>query len=62
MNKESDKKVNDSWHLDEEIRRRRLREDARRPMSVNLAETIALSEFVSSFAGSAWQAKKTGGS
>jgi hypothetical protein len=27
----------------EAVRRRRLREDARRPLSVNLAETIALS-------------------
>jgi hypothetical protein len=46
----------DSWSPDEAVRRRRLREDARRPMAVNLAETIALSEFVSSFAGSAWRA------
>ena len=30
-----------------------LRRDARRPLSVNLAETIELSHFVLSFAGSA---------
>jgi hypothetical protein len=59
MKKENDKQVNDSWRLDEEVRRRRLREDARRPMAVNLAETIELSEFISSFAGSAWHAKRS---
>jgi hypothetical protein len=48
------------WRLEEEVRRRRLREDARRPTSVNLAETIALSESVSSFAGSAWKAPRAG--
>lgn len=32
---------------------RRLREDARRPLSVNLAETIALSHELMKFAGSA---------
>jgi hypothetical protein len=43
----------DPWRLNEDVRRRRLREDAARPLSVNLAETIALSEFFSKFAGSA---------
>lgn len=43
MNKESDQKQ------ERERRRRQLREDARRPMAVNLAETIELSEFVSTF-------------
>lgn len=60
MKNENDKQREDPWRLDEEVRRRRLLEDARRPMSVNLAETIALSEFVSRFAGSAWQAEKPG--
>jgi len=53
MNPDRDDKPKDPWRLNEEVRRRRLREDARRPMAVNLAETIALSEFFSSFAGSA---------
>jgi hypothetical protein len=46
----------DPWRLNEEVRRRRLREDGGRPLSVNLAEAIALSEFFSTFAGSAWKA------
>jgi hypothetical protein len=37
----------------EAVRLRRLREDARRPMSVNLAETIALSHKLMRFAGAA---------
>lgn len=41
------------WELDELVRRRRLREQARRPLAVNLAEGIALSEFLSSFTGAA---------
>jgi hypothetical protein len=52
----SESKKPDPWRLNEEVRRRRLREDGRRPLSVNLAETIALSEFFSSFAGSARKA------
>ena len=43
MKKYEDNKPGDSWRLDDAVRRRRLLEDARRPMSVNLAETIALS-------------------
>jgi hypothetical protein len=35
------------------VRVRRLREDAHRPISVNLAETIALSHKLMRFAGSA---------
>jgi hypothetical protein len=35
----------------EETRRRRLRKDARRPLSVNLAETIALSHELLRLAG-----------
>jgi hypothetical protein len=40
----------------EAVRRRRLREDAQRPMSVNLAETIALSHQLLQFAGAARKA------
>jgi hypothetical protein len=43
----------DSWRSDEQARRRRLREDGRRPLAVNLAEGLALSEFLSTFTGSA---------
>ncbi len=35
------------------VRTRRLREDAQRPISVNLAETIALSHKLMRFAGAA---------
>jgi hypothetical protein len=37
----------DPWCANEEARRRQLREDGRRPLSVNLAEGLALSEFLS---------------
>lgn len=37
----------------EAVRRRRLREDAQRPMSVNLAEGIALSHQLLRFVGAA---------
>jgi hypothetical protein len=37
----------------EAIRRRRLREDAQRPLSVNLAEGIALSHMLIRFTGTA---------
>jgi hypothetical protein len=37
----------------EEVRVKRLREDARRPMSVNLAEGIALSHQLMKFTGAA---------
>jgi hypothetical protein len=43
----------DPWRLNEEVRRRRLREDGRRPLAENLAEGLALSEFLSTFTGSA---------
>lgn len=43
----------DPWRANEESRRRQVREDARRPMEVNLAEGLALSEFLSTFTGSA---------
>jgi hypothetical protein len=43
----------DPWQDNEESRRRQLREDAARPLAVNLAEGLALSEFLSTFTGSA---------
>jgi hypothetical protein len=43
----------DPWRANEESRRRQLREDGRRPLAVNLAEGLALSEFLSTFTGSA---------
>jgi len=46
----------DPWRLNEEARRRQLREDAERPLAVNLAEGLALSEFLSTFTGAARQA------
>jgi hypothetical protein len=44
--------ADDPWHHNEESRRQLL-EDARRPLAVNLAEGLALSEFLSTFTGSA---------
>lgn len=43
----------DPWQVNEEARRRRLREDGRRSLAVNLAEGLALSEFLSAFTGDA---------
>jgi hypothetical protein len=43
----------DPWRANEESRRRQLREDGQRPLAVNLAEGLALSEFLSTFTGSA---------
>lgn len=39
----------DPWRDNELVRRMRIREDAKRPMSVNLAKTMALSEFLCGF-------------
>jgi hypothetical protein len=39
--------------MDDEARRRQLREDGRRSPAVNLGEGLALSEFLSTFTGSA---------
>ncbi len=39
------------WQENEAVRVRRLRRDARRPLGVNLAEGLALSEFLTAFAG-----------
>ena len=43
----------DPWELNEIVRRRRLREQARRPLAVNLAETLALCQFFGTFRGAA---------
>jgi hypothetical protein len=43
----------DPWRANELARRRQLREDARRPLAENLIEGLALSEFLSTFTGSA---------
>ena len=43
----------DPWKANEEARRRQLREDGRRSPAVNLAEGLALSEFLSTFTGAA---------
>jgi hypothetical protein len=43
----------DPWRINERARRRQLQEDGRRPLAVNLAEGLALSEFLSTFTGNA---------
>jgi len=48
-------RTDDAWRLSEESRRRQLREDGRRSLAENLAEGLALSEFLSTFTGSARQ-------
>jgi hypothetical protein len=52
----ADSRVTGAWRDNERARRRQLREDARRPLAVNLAEGLALSEFLSTFTGSARRA------
>jgi len=42
-----------SWRLDEVVRRRRLREQGRRSLAENLAEGLALSEYLTGFTGAA---------
>ena len=49
----SDQAAKDAARAAEEVRIRRLREDAKRPMSVNLAETISLSHQLIEMAGAA---------
>ena len=46
----------EAWRQNELARRRQLREDAERPLAVDLAEGLALSEFLSTFTGSARRA------
>jgi hypothetical protein len=53
VKRQRDSKPNDPWRANEEARRRQLREDGRRPLSVNLAEGLALSEFLATFTGNA---------
>jgi hypothetical protein len=43
----------EGWAEGDESRLRQLREDAARPLAVNLAEGLALSEFLSTFTGAA---------
>jgi len=47
------KKPGGLWRANEEARRRQIREDARRPLGVNLSEGLTLSEFLSTFTGAA---------
>ena len=49
----ADPDPSDPWRPNEEARRQQLREDGRRSLAVNLAEGLALSEFLSTFTGSA---------
>jgi hypothetical protein len=43
----------DPWSDNEDSRRRQLREDASRSLAENLAEGLALSEYLSTFTGAA---------
>jgi len=53
-NRPARRQVDDNaWRLNDAVRVRRLREQARRPLAVNLAEGIALSEFLATFRGAA---------
>jgi hypothetical protein len=49
----AESRVVDPWLVNEQSRLRQLREDVRRPLAVNLAEGLALSEFLSTFTGNA---------
>ncbi len=48
-----DRGADEIWADGEESRRRQLREDADRSLAENLAEGLALSEFLSTFTGAA---------
>jgi hypothetical protein len=50
---ESRRAADRAWQDKEESRRRQLREDARRSLAENLAEGLALSEYLSTFTGAA---------
>jgi len=52
----SSKPEPDPWRFNEQARRRQLIEDGRRPLAVNLAEGLALSEFLATFTGAAREA------
>lgn len=47
------KPVDDPWRLNEAARKRRIRDDGRRSLAVNLAEGLALSDFMARFRGAA---------
>jgi hypothetical protein len=49
----SKRRHEDPWRANEQSRRRQLREDGRRSLAINLAEGLALSEFLSTFTGKA---------
>jgi hypothetical protein len=51
--KQAEPRDHDPWRANEQARRRQLREDGRRSLATNLAEGLALSEFLSTFTGSA---------
>jgi len=53
MKSADEQRKKDPWQANEEARRRQVREDSRRPLAVNLAEGLALSEYLSRFTGSA---------
>jgi hypothetical protein len=59
MNSGGEQTPDDPGRPGGESRLRRLREDARRPLAVNLAEGLALSEFLSTFTGAAWETVKS---
>jgi hypothetical protein len=52
----ADSPESDRWRDGDVARLRQLREDAARPPAVNLAEALALSEFLATFTGSARRA------
>ena len=53
MNPGDEQPKPDPWRPDEEARKRQIRADSRRPLGVNLAEGLVLSEFLATFTGSA---------
>lgn len=56
MTAESAMPKRDPWRTNEDARRRQVREDAKRSLAINLAEGLALSEFLSTFTGAARRA------
>jgi hypothetical protein len=53
MSRDSDPTPPKAWDDNQQSRRRQLREDAGRSLAENLAEGLALSEFLSTFTGAA---------
>lgn len=50
---ETSASAKDPWRVNEIARKRRIADDAKRPLAVNLAEGLALSEMMSRFKGAA---------